>query len=400
MRGLWHRVAPFATDSSGACAVFQHSDALVVAQDSNGTVSTLRRVIDVNRARATFETADLPELAYTLGHEREFQDRMLWLLEESACDKRHAPELVVLLNGPVAALLGVDLDARAHELAETAGVEVLAVETTGNRFYDKGIAAAYEAICEHFSLPSANKGRPQPGTVGVLGLTELDVPGREMTSLIAEGVAREGKRISCDWGYSDSPDRWRDAVRVAENLVASVSGLRLARRMHDELGTPFTTIDEKGWFDALADDLELAGASHVLVVGEQLGSNLVRRLLGLMGAGDVTVATFYTLDRKCAREGDLRLKGERELVELAQSGGYDLVIADAQLAKCVGPLELFPLMHPPTGFGWRDGTELSRAWLERLASLRLAGREKRTGRARGIPRRDDGNQDISGRFSL
>lgn len=384
VKGLWHRLAPFASDTTGACVVFERQRALVIAQDSNGSVSVLRRVMDVNRTKAAYESIDLPEISYTLGREREFQERMIDLVTQTNAELRQSGaeelEFVVLLNGPVAALLGVDLQARARALSEAVGIPAIAVETTGNRFYDKGIEAAYETVYEQWvragepgTGDSAGalqaRGRAaQAGAVNFLGLTELDWPGREYVRYIAKWLNSGNRRVIADFGFGDSPKAWRQAPQAEENIVFSAAGLKLARRMEQDFGIPWRALCDMECFDTMAEGLHFEKAPRVLVIGEQVSANLVRRLLEKMGAGEVDVASFYMMDKKLKRPGDLRLKGESDLVRAAGAeSGYDFAICDAALSKCAG-VPSFPLMHPPSGFGARDNTELSREWLERLVN--------------------------------
>lgn len=374
MKNLWRSMAPFASDSTGACTVFSSSNALVIAQDSNGTASVLRRVINVNAARAAFETVDLPELSFTLGKERDFIERMVQIVDTVQADAARGigspVELVVLVNGPVSALLGADLAGRARKLEKAVGIKCMNVDTTGNAYYDKGLAAAYEAIYQAFVLPRAADlpERSANESVNIIGQTELDYPGAVLPNMLRAHLHDQGLQVATDFGASDSMEQWGRAAQASRNIVASASGLKLARKMKDELGTPYVIVCNTPAFDGLAAGLELACDPRVLIVGEQVTSNILRRLLRMAGATSVDVATFYTLDKEVLEQGDAKLKDEAGLRML--SSNYDVVIGDRMLARCCRPEEtqvaFVDLMHPPTGFGIRDNTVVSRAWLEQL----------------------------------
>ena len=104
----------------------------------------------------------------------------------------------------------------------------------------------------------------------------------------------------------------------------------------------------------------------MLLVGEQISSNLARRLLQRMGAGRVDVATFFTLDKRCKQEGDFKLKGQDDLARVLGSDEYDLVVGD-HIFKRYAPDKHVTLMHPPVGFGRRDTSELGTDWLRKFA---------------------------------
>ena len=390
MKGLWHTLAPFATDVSGACTVFQHANALVIAQDSNGAVSNLRRVLDLNMAAAAFETMDLADVFFTLGREEEFQARMHELL---AIDNRSfmlfdpqmrgSHEFVVLVNGPVSNLLGADLALRSRLFEESTGLPTIRVQATGNKGYDKGISAAYDAMFERFVRPVLHDPPPLADVIdassdrlpldapcaNVIGLTELDWPGKYVFARLFESLRDAGERALCTFGYrpSDSIARWQCVPHAQRNIVASESGLKMARKLESELGAPYQTIDELDCFDAWTEGLHMEREPRVLVIGEHLSARVLRRLLLMMGAGQVDIATFFDLDRKLRRDGEMRLHGESDVRELLQRGEYDFVIGDSAL-EALSPVPFRALMHPPVGFGAREGGSLSRKWLEELCA--------------------------------
>ena len=373
MRNLWHSIAPFATDTSGACAVFSRSNAFVVAQDSNGTVSTLRRVIDLTGGAADYTTVDLPEVSYALGREDDFIEQMAAQFEVNNEDRGYegqAPcDFVVLVNGPVSSLLGTDLVTRARHLQDKIDLPMLAIDTTGNEYYDKGISKAYRAIYENIVRPQGEPPQQHEGVVNILGVNLLDHPGSPFYRQMMEGIMAADEALASDWGYTDSYDRWVLAPLASRNIVASASGLEVARMMRDELGIPYVPVDETGWFDKLVEGQSFRGAPRVLVIGEQVTSNLLRRLMLAMGAASVDLATFFTLDRELRQPQDRKLKGESDLAQV-MGAGYDLIVGDRVFDKPrlrTAGCKFIPLMHPPAGFGRRDGSTISRTWFEHIA---------------------------------
>ena len=366
MKGLWHHLAPFATDTNGAMSVFSSSPALVVALDSNGSVSTLRRVIDV----AAFETIDLPEADYITGDDASFTERIgeLFAGFESSWhgQREEVSPFIVLVNGPVSSLLGIDLKRWAAKVSKTFGRRVVAVDTTGNKYYDKGIAAAYKRIIG-VAGDVARPDCPHDGGTVLAGLNHLDWCDGAVLEPLYSLLRKQGAPVICDMGYSDSIGAWEKIPAATQAIAMSVSGIETARSLALQHSIAMVRVDELDCWDVWARGLRAAGAGKTLIVGEQLRSNLLRRLFGLMGVKDVTVATFFTLDRGCAQPGDLKIDGESGLKETVKAGEYQTVIGDAALARYAGDATFTALMHAPVGFGARDGSELSRGWLERFA---------------------------------
>ena len=374
MKNLWRSIGPLLCDVSGAMAVFAASPALVVALDSRTGLARSRGGVGTPGAQADVQVANLPELAYATGDEAAFLARVEQLHaqgnERRAGSAQRAFELVVLLGAPVSALTGIDVQRLARTLQGRLGVPVLGIETTGNRAYDKGIARACEAL-----LSLADEGVEMcPGTVNVLGCTVLDLPGSAVRGQLLAGLQGEGVSVVSDAGYTDSLARWRQLRAAERNIVGTGAALPLARTLQAECGIPFTRIDELPYFDEWAAGLSAADCGKVLVVGEQVQSMLLRRLLRRMGVRQVDVATFATCDKALRAPGDRKLASDGELAALVRDGGYAHVIGDATLAPLVpAPARLAPLawpaVQPELAY---DATELDRAWLE-WAARQLAG---------------------------
>ena len=361
MKGLWRKLMPFASDTNGAASVFAASPALVAALDSNGSVSTLRRVIDVSAGKADYETVDLPELAYASGDQGAFVAciaSMFGELRSRALSlHQQLPEFIVLLNAPVSSLLGIDIKSMAHELEERVGVSVLSVETTGNRFYDRGVEQAYLEVC----ACGKQEAERQPGAVNIIGATELDWPGQTVIGQVKEHLAADGRAVISDFGATDSLAQWCEIYAAEENLVVSTSGLKAVRLMERQAGIPYRVLSETDWFESWTDGLGPV-AGKVLVIGEQVQANLIRRLLNRCGDVHVDVGTFFIMDKQLKQENDVKFSGEQHAREVIGEGDYDFVIADEALGHIVRSA-FIPLMHPPVGFGARDGSELSKGWL-------------------------------------
>ena len=239
---------------------------------------------------------------------------------------------------------------------------MLAVHTSGNAYYDKGMAKAYDAIYERF-VAGGQAAEREEGYVNFLGFSELDYPGSVLARELVPVLQKRNIHVLSDWGYGDTCDAWPHALKAEKNIVMSAGGLAIARRMQREAGMPFAPLYGLDWLDGLAEGFTMKSDPRILVVGEQITSNTLRRLLRKCGARAVGVATFFTLDAECREREDVHLKGEGDLSALVGERGYDFVIGDRALMPCCAGTHFVSLMHPPSGFGKRDNTEVSRRWL-------------------------------------
>ena len=78
---------------------------------------------------------------------------------------------------------------------------------------------------------------------------------------------------------------------------------------------------------------------RVLVVHQQVTANSLRDELLARGAAQVTCATWFMLLPELAQAGDVRLREEADLVELAGAGGYDVLVGDPTLWRMLGSFD-------------------------------------------------------------
>ena len=383
MKGLFTRLLPFVPDSVGAIAAFADSPALVIVNDMNGTLSTFhQRVGQPAGSPLTLRSAkDVRELSYAMGAEDDLlrnYRKIIGRLEGTERDFR----FVVLVPGPVAATVGVDAARLARRLETELGMPALAVDCTGNRPYDQGISEALLAVFRR--VAEKRPAAPEPGRVGVAGLNRLDQQGDAARDAYARLLANlaSAEDVTCLDSWDGQP-HWERAAACERVVVATSSGLALARAMERAWGTPFARADD------LAAGAEGAGVGtggspaaappavglpavglpagalvrpgqRVLIVGEQIEANLLRRAIG--GAGphsgeNVRVAWFFAMDAAHQAPGDVRLAGESDLAALAREGVFDAVLADPALRPCLPQgTPLFPFRNLAVGDGPASGT--------------------------------------------
>ena len=410
MKGLFSGLLPFVPDSVGAIAAFAESPALVIVNDMNGTLVTFhQRVGAPEGSPAVLRSAkDVRELAYVLGRDEDFLRNYRKIVERTRAEAAagaggtcgtggtggdHAAagapaaapaplggiEHVVLVPGPVASTVGVDGARLAHLLEGELHLPVLALASTGSGDHEQGLS---EAMLSAFGLVDGTPADPREGALGLLGVNLIDHPRAASRDAFSDLLASmAGGRIVSRWGTGGTLERLRAAARAQRNVVASTSGLALARAMERAWGVPFVRADELP-LDGCAAALPLrahaaeeesagAGAQRVLLVGEQIGANLLRRAL-VERAGlrreQAVVGWFFGMDAARSDAGDVQLGSERDLAALVRDGGFDAVFADPALRACL-PAEtrLFPLRNLSVSDGPAAGTPRARE-LRTLAS--------------------------------
>lgn len=347
MRGLFRKLSPFTPDIAGAMAVFADCPALVVPFDMNGSVSTFRnRVgVDKNSPVRVVSALGARQIEYVMGDARAFAQEVAHLNE------LYGGEFIVLLPGPVAAMAGIDLEGLAARMSDDLGRRVLGINCTGNGAYDDGLSKVMLAVFKQVQLGA------QCGVVGdgevlgaerkginFLGLNRVDHNDAELRGLLIDRVcAANGEDIVSVWGARDSWPQWDQACWARENIVMSASALKLAQAMERAWGIPYKRVDELLAGGGFADDavggiadagVPTANRRRVLVVHEQLMGNMIRNLLEPYGYA-VDVASFHKMLPGARREGDTHLKDESDFCELLSTAGYDALIGDPALETCM-----------------------------------------------------------------
>ena len=244
------------------------------------------------------------------------------------------------------------------------GLPTFAVETYGMGYYDDGASLAYMTLLKALErgslkeLPERYRHKLPVKTVGVLGLTPLD-----LLSLDGAGHIRE--ELSFRHAYTalkeEKPQLYRNHMTdenlkkyrpevltfgmdsdlaefarifsVDELQVVSPAGLKPARYLHEQYDIPFTVGYPMN--SRVAEKLfaETARPLRVLLLHQQILANSLRDELRTLGKlydlpVDISVGTFFTLDREFAEAGDKQFAGEDEFLQYVKDGNFDVIVGD------------------------------------------------------------------------
>ena len=133
------------------------------------------------------------------------------------------------------------------------------------------------------------------------------------------------------------------------NVVLTVSGLKAAKYLHQQFGTPYVTMAPFGekWSELLIErirgqqliesDIPKEEDPQLLIVGEQLMANAIREtLMREYGIKRIQVASFYKLSKELAAPHDIRIRDEDDAKKIFGEGNYRMIIADP-LLKMLSP---------------------------------------------------------------
>ena len=375
MKGLIKYLAPFAPDQSGATGVLYGLGGLLVVCDAGGCTgnicgfdeprwflrqnslavsdSSTEEISATARGSAYIEntgnstdaspgiilSAGLRDMDAILG-----RDEQLIAKLQLAVKQLGSP-FAALIGTPVPAVIGTDYAALRRMAEKRCGLPILGLPCTGTGLYDEGEEIAYLSLFKRFlenrtekaspSFASAHKAsvaQPEivPGRLGILGATPLNLSTATPSERLRKALGTND--LLC-YGASGGLAAIALAPTVEKNLVVAPSGLAAAKYLQKRFGTPYEVACPLLPEDFAEKAASLAG-KRVLILHQQVLANEARKVLATLGCTDVTVATFFRLEKELSNAGDLHLTEEGDLADLLANGGFEAVIGDRYLSRC------------------------------------------------------------------
>lgn len=328
MKGLRKYLTPFAPDQSGAVSVLYELGGILVICDAGGCTGNVCGFDEPRwfSHKSGVFSAGLRDMDAILGRD----DKLVAKLEDAA-GKLDA-SFAAVIGTPVPSVIGTDYQALRRMAERKLDLPVLTVDTTGMELYDVGEEKAYLELFRHFAVDSCPV---EPGRIGVLGVTPLDMSDLRAGERITAVLREQGWHTVDCYGMGAGLDRVCSAAGAEKNLVVSPAGLKAAQYLKDTFGTPYEIDDPLA--PALLPEGDFTGR-RVLVIHQQVTANALRAALEQRGSGEVTVATWFLKKAALARPGDIALKEEDQFVDLVHRGGYDIIIGDGVLHRMIPDL--------------------------------------------------------------
>jgi nitrogenase molybdenum-cofactor synthesis protein NifE len=213
-------------------------------------------------------------------------------------------------------------------LEKKTSLPVITVNSTGMSYYDRGAEAAYLALVKQFST----KAFPvESGRIGVFGANPLDLGDLNAVEKLKRFFQEKDEKaeVFC-YGMGAGLDALTKASAAEKNIVVAPSGLKAAKYLKEQFGTPYEIVNPLAL--QFLPEMDFA-QKRVLVIGQQVSAHTLRVELLKRGAEEVVAADFFLQLPELLEAQDIRLTGEHQCVELLNSGRFDVIIADPVFRK-------------------------------------------------------------------
>ena len=361
MKGLMKYLSPFAPDISGAAEVLFKMGGLIVIIDAGGCTGNVCGFDEPrwSSERSAIFSAGLRDLDAILGRDEQMMKKIGEVLD--VMRDEGGARFLALVGTPVPSVIATDYRALRRMGMNRFGIPTVTVQTTGMDLYDRGQEKAYLALLDEFMAggntersdnmrhaerfedadsadhadstdpadfadPAAPVDHDDPGFLGILGATPMDLLPSDSTARVGERAGRCGGPAVRIFG--ESAEDFRDAASFRENLVVSPSGLAAAKRIRETAGVPFRVSYPlpDGFSSMLAGDIS---GRRVLIIHQAVLALTIREeLLLAYPDAEIDTATFFMPFGSCRH-----LAEEDDFIRLVQEGRYDLIIADPLLRR-------------------------------------------------------------------
>lgn len=328
MKGLLRVLSPFAPDQSGAVSVLYELGGLIVICDAGGCAGNVCGFDEPRwfaKKSAVF-SAGLRDMDAILGRDQRLIDKL------AQAARQIGGTFAAIVGTPVPAVIATDYAALRRMGEKQLGLPVLTIPADGTALYDEGEEAAFLQLFSRFAkdvLPV------EPGRLGVLGATPLDLSCLDGEARLNAVLQQQGWKKICCYGMGCGLDAVRQASAARQNLVVSPAGLKAAAYLQKTFGTPYTVgcpILPEG----LKQTLSTLHGKKVLIVHQQVLANEARQVIeDACPDASVTTATWFLKKQELARAGDVSLSQEGEFSDFVLQGDYDVVVGDPMLRRAL-----------------------------------------------------------------
>ncbi len=383
MGQLCFYLPPMSSDYSGVCSSLFELGGMIVVHDGaccSKNYTEFDEPRPIGHDQALYCSA-LREISIITGDDRQLIEK---IKKELPAIK--PPAFIALIGTPVPALIGTDLEGIAAELESETGIPSFGFNTSGMRYYNEGIEKALVALVHRFTRKPT---RPDPLSVNLLGLTPLDYSANGNASSIISWLETGGLHLKCSFMMNSTLEQVQQAAEAAVNLVVSASGFRLADYMKQRWGIPYLAATPMGTDDSLIPAVRQAAkgetgsslqhhdveAGGLLIIGDQIIANSIRRRLAELGVKKLTVGSFFGLNRAYTKRFDVDILSEKQLTDMINSETYQAVMGDP-LLRSIPAVNRMPFFEAPhmavSGKLYWDScriyaSEQTEAWLQECA---------------------------------
>lgn len=326
MKGLLKVLSPFAPDQSGAVEALYEFGGIIVVCDAGGCTGNICGFDEPRwlKKKSAIFSVGLRDMDAILGRD----DRLISKLKAAA--EGSGANFVAVIGTPVPAVIGTDFRALKRIGEKKVGLPFLTIGTKGTGLYDVGEEDALLQLLKTFALEALPV---EKGTLGVLGATPLDLSSLSAAEKLTEAYRQKGwKDVRC-YGMGSGLNAVRRASAAQQNLVVSPAGLKTARYLQKKFGTPFTVccpLPHK-----LPCGFQSFHGKRLLIIHQQVLADTLRDSILQSTDADVTVASWFMMDRALRKSQDLHFESEQQFQTTVMRGGYDVILGDKMMKRAL-----------------------------------------------------------------
>ena len=336
---------PFAPDYSGAASAFFDLGGIIVMHDASGCTGNYTGYDEprwIGSKSAVF-CSGLRRIDAVMGNDEAYIKRTV-----DAANILN-PKVIAYLGSPVPMVIGIDLEGMAYETENMTGVPSFGINTTGEKYYDKGASDVFVKLIRRFAKKPVKKEDGAKKSVNLFGMIPLDVGNTGNCNRILTFVRENGFEITADFAMGLSVEQIEKCPSADLNIVVSRCGLEAARYLKRKYQIPYVCGVPLGDGENLLKKIrgeqeekeqKNSCSRRILIIHEQIMANSLREKLEENGCTNVTVASFFGLEKELQRAGDLHLKDEAMTRKILNKEDYDVIVADPEVKK------LFRERHP------------------------------------------------------
>ena len=333
MRQSYRIIPIYTADVSGVCSALYELGGMTVMHDPSGCNSTYNTHDEIRwyDQDSLIFISGLTEIDAIMGNDRKFIDDI-----EHAARELH-PKFIALAGSPIPFMNGTDFPAIARVIETETGIPTFAVPTNGMHDYVYGAGIALEEIAKRFTKetdtenithsqknadriaeteraddnnlsdqgslsekaqnlnPQEKKIRFGCGvnlhlqeqenkfgrSVNLLGVTPLDFGPQKNVEILKENLRKYGWSVLSTWAMGDTLETLRMAGKADVNLVVSAVGLRAAKVLQENFGTPYVIGTPNEWLaEDIAKALEQPVASKCVYLNHRMQKDAEITLIG------------------------------------------------------------------------------------------------------------------------
>lgn len=340
MHNLFKRLPSFSTDYSGICNAAKTMNCLIVLHGQGGCVGGVNTCDDFEREEGEMKLlfSKVSEIDVVTGNDEKILQQIEMAVQAIPCD------FILVCGSPIPILVGVDWNAWIKILEKRTQKPVVAINSKGFVSYEEGERELFLALIQKFAAKDVMYDKPG-GRVNVIGDTCLNGWTLKMRETFREYLKQEFTEIVF-WNHDATMSQLQSMTMAECNIAVSASAIPAVKKLEELYGIPYRIGFPVGCTESEMTNSEKLAQKTVLLVGEQVVMNEVRRCLRReFGIENVTVASFFAVEDIVRQPGDVKLNGEDDYEALLKGrGGFDYICGDEALRTFGGFYEKFVIL--------------------------------------------------------